>query len=98
MFGLAAAPEMVIAVPSEMLLAYSALGRYPSFALPECSGVAVKERALRSCHARSWPPTRFRAILTTCNGLEGKSVILTLSSESKPVNGFALRCVFDAPR
>src|SRR5262249_35930855 len=70
MLGLAAAPEIAMAVPSEMpvLPAYSSLRRYALQAVPECSGLTVKDSALRSCHDRGWVETTFSAMLMTWNG------------------------------
>src|SRR5262245_29333596 len=56
-FGLAAAPEIASAVPSEMalgllscpLIPYSPERRYPRFQLPQNSGDAVNDWAFRCC-------------------------------------------------
>src|SRR6266852_1351919 len=81
MFGLAAAPEMVTAVPSEMPFGppYSRELRYPSLRLPVCIGVAVNESAIRCCHARLSPEVRLRAMLMTCIG-ERTSATASLGS------------------
>ena len=82
MFGLAAAPEIVTAVPSVMTLLppynFGGVGeleptqalvrRYPRVADPACSALTVKDAALRSCQASLSPATRFKAMFTICIG------------------------------
>src|SRR5579859_2207 len=100
MLGLAAAPEIVIAVPSEISPPYSVEGRYPRSHDPQCSGVMVNDSALLCCHARRRPATRLRVTLMTWNGLSRASsrCILKLSFSAKPVNLLALRRSLEAPR
>src|SRR3954451_6710301 len=106
MFGLAAAPEMATAVPSEMppdRSPYVPVTRYFLHAVPLCSAVTVNGSALRSCHASFFEETMFNAMLTTWNGRQEPScgwteghrlAIRTLSLSSKPVKGFR---VFSRP-
>src|ERR1035437_102247 len=98
MLGLAAAPEIVMAPPSEILSAYTRDSWYPSRQLPVRYFVEVKDSALRCCHARFSPLTRFKVAFTTGSGLGDKSAMGTLSSESKPVNGCGFRRLLEAPR
>src|SRR5690242_2946554 len=113
MLGLTAAPEIAIAVPSEMpsLPPYSSLRRYALQAEPECSGLTVNDSALRSCHDRCLVETMLSAMLTTWNGRQclgsplwsrcrcGHSDdIGGLSSSSKPLNASGLRRSRDEPR
>src|ERR1700736_5519368 len=65
MLGLAAAPEVLIAVPTVMppRPPYSFDLRYPSDQLPQNSGVMENDSALRCCHARLPPFTRLRVVL-----------------------------------
>lgn len=69
MFGLTAAPEMAIAVPSVRppWPPYSRLIRNPLSALPQCNGLTVKGSALRSCQASRFVSTTLRAMLTRWN-------------------------------
>src|SRR5580693_9466770 len=94
MLGLTAAPEIAIAVPSEIPLRpeYSWLRRYALQALPEWSALTVKLSALRSCHERWCVDTILSAILMRWNGRESfplcfghSEVIAGLSSSSKPL-------------
>src|SRR5690348_5959612 len=114
MLGLAAAPEIANAVPSEMPVRppYRSLRRYALQALPECSGLTVKDSALRSCHDRCLVDTMLSAMLMTWNGRQ--CVIFGqlpsgcrrghndhmggLSSSSKPLNASGLRLARDEPR
>src|ERR1039457_5023612 len=98
MLGLAAAPEIAMAPPSEIRSAYNRDSWYPSRQLPVRYFVDVKDSALRCCHARLSPFTRFSVAFTTCRGLAGNSAMRRLSLESKPVNGFGSRRLLDAPR
>src|SRR5580704_2604657 len=114
MLGLAAAPEIAIAVPSERPLRppYSSLRRKALQALPACSALAVKDSALRSCHDRWCVETMLSAMLTTWNGRQSASFgqlpswcrrghsddITGLSSSSKPLNASGLRLGRDEPR
>src|SRR5437868_193343 len=108
MLGLAAAPEIATAVPSEMpwyWSPYCALDLYRLHALPLCSGDIVNDSALRSCHAIFLVDTMLSAALTTWNGCQpsvrftGQSrCIDELSFSSKPVNGSGVLVGFDAPR
>ena len=69
MFGLTAAPEIAIAVPSEMPsspgLPYSSVLRYPRLAHPQNCGVTVNDSALRCCHASLLVAARFSVMLMT---------------------------------
>src|ERR1700722_20084926 len=69
MFGLTAAPEIAIAVPSVMppafFPAYSQLGRKPLSALPQCRGLTVNGSALRSCQASRLASTTLSEMLST---------------------------------
>src|ERR1035437_9696104 len=98
MLGLAAAPEIVMAPPSEILSAYNRDSWYPSRQLPVRYFVAVKDSALRCCHARFSVLTRVNIAFTTWSGLGDRSVMRTLSLASKPVNGCGFRWLLDAPR
>src|SRR5258705_9990246 len=82
MFGFAAAPEIVIAVPSDTpdrppyprgSASVPAIARYLTLGLPPCSAVSVKESACRSCHARSVPATRLIAVFTMGSGRLGEA-------------------------
>ena len=82
MFGLAAAPEIAIAVPSDMpaalvaaVLRCRAGSRACSRPMPQCSGVAVNDSALRSCHASRFELTTLSAMLTTWNGCQPRPVL-----------------------
>src|SRR5437588_12586274 len=67
--------------------------------LPVCSRVDVKDSALRCCHASFFPPTRFKAIFTTCKGRQRLRLHMEmLSFSSKPVKGCGSRFAFEAPR
>src|SRR5262249_54839928 len=114
MFGLAAAPEIAIAVPRVMPPPYFSVDRYPTRLLPECKGVTVNGAALRSCQAScACGETIFRAMLMTCSGrhpsgsvvgppspcLYHSDDITGLSLGSNPVNGSGRRSSYrHAPR
>src|ERR1035441_4917929 len=98
MLGLAAAPEIAMAPPSETRSPYTRDSWYPSRQLPVRYFVDVKDSALRCCHARFSPLTRFNVAFTTCSGLGGKSAMRTLSLGSNPVNGCGFRRLLEAPR
>ena len=81
--GLAAAPEMAIAVPRVTpsgppypalmrrdvpAVSVDLMGRYPANAEPPWSGVSVMDSALRCCHARLRPAARLSVTLSTCIG------------------------------
>src|SRR6516164_7185591 len=113
MLGLAAAPEIVIANPSEIpcgppytVPSAPVVERYPGCIAddPQCNGLTVKLCALRSCQPSFSPDTRLSAMFTTCKSLAlnffsgQRSRILMLSFSSNPVNGFSCRSEFEAPR
>src|SRR5690242_20725829 len=108
MLGLAAAPEIVMAVPRVKgvliffilgRLPYSDDNRYTRRLLPVWRRVEVNDSALRCCHARFLPETRFSVAFTTCRGAKGSSEhIGRLSCSSNPVNQCGSRLGFDAPR
>src|SRR6516225_7037039 len=104
MFGLTAAPEIAIAVPSEMPpfpgSPYSFVFRYPRVAHPQNCGVITNDSAFRCCHARFAVAARFNAAFITRNGRQSLSsgarlshrwYILKLSFGSKSVNASTLR-------
>src|SRR6476646_7436215 len=113
MLGLAAAPEIVIADPSEMpcgppytVPSAPVVERYPGCIAddPQCNGLTVKLCALRSCQPSFSPDTRLSAMFTTGISLPlnfscaQRSRILMLSLSSNPVNGFSFRFELEAPR
>src|ERR1035441_7001148 len=89
---------MVMAPPRETWSPYSRDSWYPSRQLPVRYFVDVKDSALRCCHARFSPLTRFNVEFTTWSGRGDKSAMGTLSLGSKPVNGCSFRRLLDAPR
>src|SRR6267142_2150615 len=100
MLGLAAAPEMVMAVPRETPSPYFAALRYPSSSLPACSAEIVNDRAFRCCQSSRFPATRFRATLTTWKGRRPvfRSHMRRLSFSENPVNELAFLLELEAPR
>src|SRR5262245_42849247 len=101
MFGLAAAPEIVTALPSDIPVAplgllshaYSVVGLNPSVHEPECSGLIVNDSDFLCCITSVRSATRFSVALTTCSG-RGKALsddIARSSSASKPVKGLGCR-------
>src|SRR4051794_18442071 len=78
MFGLAAAPEIAMAVPSVIPegyfgsgfvpAAYSELGLNATQPLPEWSGLTVKGSAFRSCQESRFEETMLSAMFTMWNG------------------------------
>src|SRR5713101_970600 len=76
MLGLTAAPDIAIAVPSEIFAPYWSEERYapqgrvsgPALPVPQCRALTVNGAALRSCHASFSPATRFSVRLITWNG------------------------------
>ena len=55
MLGLAAAPEIDIARPTESSPPYSGKGRYPVLLLPQYIGLNTNDSAILSCHASCSP-------------------------------------------